>query len=58
MRIVMPKHESKLIEKITPYLYCPKGKHGMFLRDDAPDDVKKAFEEVKKLPPLNTPDMI
>jgi hypothetical protein len=58
MRIVMPKRESELIEKITPYLYCPKGKHGMFLRDDAPDDVKKAFEEVKKLPPLNNPDMI
>ena len=54
----MPKHESELIKKITPYLYCPKGKHGMFLRDDAPDDVKKAFEEVKKLPPLNNPDMI
>lgn len=58
MRIVMPKNESELIEKVTPYLYCPKGKHGMFLRDDAPDDVKKAFEEVKKLSPLNNSDMI
>lgn len=58
MRIVMPKNESELIEKVTPYLYCPKGKHGMFLRDDAPDDAKKAFEEVKKLSPLNNSDMI
>lgn len=48
MRIVMSKHESELIKKIKPYLYCPKGECGIFLRDDAPEDVKKAFEEIKK----------
>lgn len=53
MRVVMPRSESELIKKITPYLYCPKGKHGMFLRDDAPEDVKEAFEEVKNLPTLS-----
>lgn len=53
MRIVMPKSESELIKMITPYLYCPKGEHGIFLRDDAPEDVKEAFEAVKKLPPLD-----
>ena len=58
MRIIMPKSESDLIKKITPYLYCPKGKHGMFLRDDAPEDVKEAFEMVKKLPPLSIPNEI
>ena len=53
MRIVMPKSESELIKMITPYLCCPKGEHGIFLRDDAPEDVKEAFEAVKKLPSLD-----
>ncbi len=50
MRIPIPENRKKLLDIFYPYLYCPKGEHGMHIRDDAPDEAKKAFEEFLKLP--------
>lgn len=56
MRIIIPRERAELLEKFSQYLYCPKGKHGFFLRDDAPDDAKKAYEDYLNLPPEPDPD--
>lgn len=56
MRKIIPKEIVELLDKFSPYLYCPKGKTGLFLRDDAPEDAKKAYMEYMSLPPDPDPD--
>lgn len=51
MRIVIPKERAKLLDAFYPYLCCKRDQDGMFLRDDAPEEAKKAFEEYMNLPP-------
>ena len=45
----MSKRKSELIKIITPYLHYNSGK--ATLSEDAPEEVKKAYEEYLSIPP-------
>ena len=49
LRVIMSKRESELIKTITPYLRYNSGK--TTLSEDAPEEVKKAYEEYLSIPP-------
>ena len=49
MRIIMSQRRSDLIDIILPYVY--KENDTTKLKDDAPAEVKEAFNEYMNLPP-------
>lgn len=53
MRIIMSQRRYDLIDIILPYVY--KENDTTKIKDDAPADVKEAFEEYMNLPPEPEP---
>ena len=49
MMVLPSKHERELFDKITPWLKFDAKKGVSCLVDEAPDDVKKAWIEWKKI---------
>ena len=49
MMVLPSKHEMELFDKITPWLKFNAKTEEFYLIDGAPDDVKKAWIEWKKI---------
>ena len=49
MRYILSDEEIKLANMIAPYIYIDKETHTSLLREDAPEEVKKAKQKLHEL---------